>query len=54
MADRFTAQEAETLWARFKPVDEALQAAEQQYSPGFQGDKSHYYLDRVPTDLEMC
>ena len=53
MADRFTAQEAEILWTRFKPVDDALQAEEQQYSPGFQGEKSHYYLDRVPTDLSV-
>ena len=53
IADRFTDQEAESLWTLFKPIDDALQADEEQDAPGYQGAKSHYYLDRVPTDLSV-
>ena len=53
MADRFTEPEAEALWALFKPIDAALQAAEQQTSPGYQGEKSPYYLDQIPTELSI-
>ena len=53
MADRFTEPEAEALWALFKPIDAALQAAEQQTAPGYQGEKSPYYLDQIPTELSI-
>lgn len=53
IADRFSAAEAESLWARFKPVDDALQAPELQSSPGFQGQQSPYYLNEVPADLSV-
>jgi hypothetical protein len=53
IADRFSAAEAEALWARFQPIDDALQAPELQSSPGFQGQQSPYYLNEVPTDLSV-
>ena len=53
IADRFSAAEAAALWARFKPVDDALQAPELQWAPGFQGEDTHYYLNDVPADLSV-
>jgi hypothetical protein len=53
IADRFSAAEAEALWTRFQPIDDALQAPELQSSPGFQGQQSPYYLNEVPTDLSV-
>ena len=34
-ADRFTSQEAETLWERFKPLDAKLQRDEEHFFPRF-------------------
>ena len=53
IADRFSAAEAAALWTRFKPVDDALQAPELQWAPGFQGEDTHYYLNDVPADLSV-
>jgi ectoine hydroxylase-related dioxygenase (phytanoyl-CoA dioxygenase family) len=53
MAERFTVEEAETLWARFKPVDDALQGENEQSAPGFQGGPSTYAFNDVPTDLNV-
>ncbi len=53
LADRFSDQEAELLWTRFKFVDDLLQDEEVQWVPGFQGDETHYYFDQVPADLSV-
>ena len=53
IADRFSTAEAAALWARFKPVDDALQAPEPQRAPGFQGEDTHYYFNEVPADLSV-
>ncbi len=53
IADRFSAAEAAALWARFEPLDDALQAPELQWGPGFQGEDTHYYLNDVPDDLSV-
>ena len=53
LADRFSDQEAEILWTRFKFVDDLLQNEEVQWVPGFQGDETHYYFDQVPADLSV-
>ena len=52
-AERFSSEEARILWERFKPVDDALQAEEEQSDPGFQGEESHYYFNQVPDDLSL-
>ena len=52
-AERFSPDEARILWERFKPVDDALQAEEEQSDPGFQGEASHYYFNQVPDDLSL-
>lgn len=48
MADRFTIEEAEQLFASFEPLDTALQADTEQYTHGFQGAKSFYRFDELP------
>ena len=53
LAGRFTAHESDILWARFKYVDDLLQADKNQWTPGFQGDESRYYFDRVPLELSL-
>ena len=53
IAERFTVEEAETLWARFKSVDEALQVDEEQVAPGFQGGPSTYELNKVSPTLSV-
>ncbi len=53
LADRFSDQEAELLWTRFKFVDDLLQDEEVQWVPGFQGDETHYYFDQVSADLSV-
>ena len=53
LAARFTEQEADILWTRFKFVDDLLQAGEDQWTPGFQGDETRYYFDQVPAELSV-
>ena len=53
LADRFSDQEAEILWTRFKSVDDLLQDEEDQWVPGFQGDETRYYFDQVPAELSV-
>lgn len=53
IAERFTLEETETLWARFKSVDAALQVDEEQAAPGFQGGLSAYELNEVPPALSV-
>ena len=53
LADRFTDQEANKLWTRFKFVDDLLQAEEDQWTPGFQGEETRYYFDQVPAKLSV-
>ena len=52
-AERFSPEEARILWERFKPVDDVLQAEEEQSSPDLQGEVSYYYFKRVPDDLSL-
>ena len=53
IADRFSTAEAAALWARFEPLDDALQAPELRKAPGFQGEETHYYFNEVPADLSV-
>ena len=53
LAARFTEQEADILWTRFKFVDDLLQAGEDQWTPGFQGEETRYYFDQVPAELSV-
>ncbi len=53
IADRFSVEEARILWERFKPVDDGLQADENQSAPDLQGDNTPYYLNKVPADITV-
>jgi len=53
LADRFSELEADTLWTRFKFVDDLLQDEEDQWTPGFQGEETRYYFDQVPDALSV-
>ena len=48
MADRFTTEEAARLFQACAPLDAALQAETEQFTPGFQGGRSHYRFDELP------
>ena len=51
LGNRFTPEEAEVLWARFKPVDDLMQSDENQLLPGFQGGETRYHFEDVPPAL---
>ncbi len=53
LGERFTPDEAELLWQRFKPVDDILQLAEEHTLPGFQGKHTRYLFEEVPAELTM-
>jgi hypothetical protein len=50
-ADRFTPQEAETVWKRFKPLDAKLQRDEEHFFPGFQSGPMRYCFNETPADF---
>ena len=52
-AERFSPEEAQVLWERFRPVDEGLQAEEEGWAPGFQGEESRYYFNQVPDNISL-
>jgi hypothetical protein len=45
---RFSVDEADILWKRFKPLDGLLQAPEPHFSPGFQSGPMRYYFNEMP------
>ena len=53
LADRFSTEEADSLWACFKLVDDALKAAEDQWLPGFQGEQTRYYFEQIPAQFSV-
>jgi len=53
LGERFTPEEAQLLWQRFKPVDDAMQMEEECFLPGFQGRDTRYLLEEVPSELTM-
>ena len=52
-ADRFTLDEADVLWERFKGIDAALQKDEEQFSPGFQSGPMRYNFNEMPADFNL-
>ena len=49
-AARFTANEAETLWRRFEPLDKLLQTEAEHFVPGFQSGPMTYHFNEMPGD----
>ncbi len=51
---RFNPEEIQMLWKRFAPLDEALQADEEQYIPGFLArSPSRYRFYDLPKDFDI-
>lgn len=51
--EKFTPEEAQLLWDRFKPIDDLVQTAEENSLPGFQGKETTYLFEDVPEELTM-
>ena len=51
-ADRFTVEEINTLWSRFKQLDADLQSDEEQFEPAFQSTPMYYYFNELPATVE--
>ena len=51
LGDRFTPEDAEVLWRRFRPVDEIMQSDDSRLLPGFQGGETRYHFEEVPSAL---
>ena len=53
-AERFTKEEAGTLWERFKSLDALLKTDEELYLPGFQSGPMHYYFNEMPANYGVA
>ena len=47
-ADRFTAEESETLWGRFEGLDAMLQDDVEMFEPAFRSGPGYYYFNELP------
>ncbi len=52
-AARFSQEESQVLWERFKTLDAKLQADEENFAPGFLSEPMRYYFNEMPADLDM-
>ena len=52
-ADRFSKEEADLLWQRFKVLDAKLQAEEELFVPGFQSGPMRYFFEEEPSNFEV-
>ena len=53
-AERFSPEEAEALWERFRPIDEGMQADRELAPPGYEDRPSRYYFYEMPEDLDIA
>ena len=53
LADRFSFEEARTLWDRFKPVDVRIQSDVENAAPGYENRPSRYHFNEMPTDFSV-
>jgi len=49
----FSREEIDTLWQRFATLDAKLQSAVEQYTPGFQAQRMHYFFEEMPADFDV-
>ena len=52
-ADRFSKEEADLLWQRFKVLDAKLQTNEDLFVPGFQSGPMRYFFEEEPSNFEV-
>ena len=53
LADRFSFEEARTLWDRFKPVDARVQSDVEGAAPGYENRPSRYHFNEMPSDFSV-
>ena len=53
LADRFSFEEARTLWDRFKPVDARIQSEVEAAAPGYETRPSRYHFNEMPSDFSV-
>ena len=53
LADRFSFEEARTLWDRFKPVDARIQSDVENAAPGYENRPSRYHFNEMPSDFDV-
>ena len=53
LSARFTADEVETIWKRFVPLDSRLQSDEEQFVPGFQSGPTKYNFYDMPANFDI-
>lgn len=53
LADRFSFEEARTLWDRFKPVDVRIQSDVESAAPGYENRPSLYHFNEMPPDFSV-
>ena len=52
-ADRFSKEEADLLWQRFKVLDAKLRSEEDLFVPGFQSGPMQYFFEEEPINFEV-
>ena len=52
-SDRFSKEEADLLWQRFKVLDAKLQVEEDLFVPGFQSGPMRYFFEEEPSNFEV-
>ena len=50
---RFSPAEIETLWERFRPLDEAIKSHKEEFIPGFQSGPMHYSFEEMPANFDV-
>ena len=52
-AERFSREEAQALWERFKRLDARMQADEEHFAPGLLAEPMKYHFNEMPADLNV-
>ena len=52
-ANRFSFEEARSLWDRFKPVDARIQSDVETAAPGYENRPSRYHFNEMPTGFSV-
>ncbi|MEE2833626.1 MAG: phytanoyl-CoA dioxygenase family protein [Candidatus Latescibacterota bacterium] len=51
LGERFSSDEAQQIWERFRPVDESVRTEDDNFVPGFQCEAAPYVFEDVPEVL---
>ena len=53
LVNRFSFEEARSLWDRFKPVDARIQSDIETAAPGYENRPSRYHFNKMPADFSV-